>query len=261
MRRLTATTAALLLAAGVALAAPGAVRAQDNAAVAINTKDGGTVFRFAFNIARVGSDVVDNTNAAVAYASCTDCTTVAIAIQVVLVTGDPSVVSPENYAIAINQQCTLCETLASAYQFVFGTGDPVHFTAEGNQELAQIRREFQQLRKDADSLTAAQIQARVAALVDRLRVVLQNELVAAGDARRPEDDDDEDDDEPAQRSQPAPPPPATETETTPTQTDTTATQPPPATTETETTQTETTETETTATETTQTETTETTTTP
>ena len=260
MRRLTATTAALLLAAGVALAAPGAVRAQDNAAVAINTKDGGTVFRFAFNIARVGSDVVDNTNAAVAYASCTDCTTVAIAIQVVLVTGDPSVVSPENYAIAINQQCTLCETLASAYQFVFGTGGPVHFTAEGNQELAQIRREFQQLRKDADSLTAAQIQARVAALVDRLRVVLQNELVAAGDARRPEDDD-EDEDEAAQRSQPAPPPPATETETTPTQTDTTTTPPPPATTETETTQTETTETETTGTETTQTETTETTTTP
>ncbi len=193
MRRLIAIAASILVAGGVAVGAPGAARAQDNAAVAINTKDGGAIFRFAFKIARVGRDVVENTNAAIAYASCTDCQTVAIAIQVVLVTGDPSVVTPQNYAIAINQQCTLCETLASAYQFVFSTGGQVHFTAEGNKTIADLRREFHALKKEAEGLTIAEIQARVQGLVDRLKVVLDNELVPAGKSGEGDDEDEEED--------------------------------------------------------------------
>jgi hypothetical protein len=65
---------ALLLALLLPLAAPGQARAEDgggdNAAVAINTKDGSSLFKFAFSIKKVLGEVVDNTNAAVAYASC-----------------------------------------------------------------------------------------------------------------------------------------------------------------------------------------------
>ncbi|MDQ3823438.1 MAG: hypothetical protein M3321_09385, partial [Actinomycetota bacterium] len=182
MRRLAVALLTVLLVAGLAATRPADARAQDNTAIAINTKDGAALFKFAFSVSRVAGDVVDNGNAAVAFASCEDCQTVAIAIQVVLVTGDPEVVTPTNLALAFNVECTLCETLASAYQFVFGTGGPVHFTAEGNQALAELRREFHELRKEAPNLSIAQIQARVAALVDRLRVVLANELVPAGRA-------------------------------------------------------------------------------
>ena len=188
MRRLTITLLTLALAAGFSAAWPAPARADDNTAIAINTKDGSALFKFAFSVKRVAGDVVDNSNAAVAFASCESCQTVAIAIQIVLVTGDPSVVTPTNLALAYNFECTLCETMASAYQFVFGNGDNMRFTAEGRRLLAEIRQEFHDLRKESDGLTLAEIDARVKALVARIRGVLQSELVPAGN-KKPEEDD------------------------------------------------------------------------
>jgi putative peptide zinc metalloprotease protein len=150
----------------------------DTAAVAINTKDGTTIFRVAFMIFRNSGDVVDNTNAAVAWSSCEGCTTIAASFQVVLVTGDPSVASPENYAIAINFECTDCQTLASAYQFVQSTGGQVVFTPEGRLEIAEIRQDLYQLMRNAETMTIFEIQAELDALAARLAQVLANELVA-----------------------------------------------------------------------------------
>jgi putative peptide zinc metalloprotease protein len=225
MRRLTITLLTLLLAAGFAAARPADAPAQDNTAIAINTKDGSALFKFAFSVKKVAGDVVDNTNAAVAFASCENCQTVAIAIQIVLVTGDPSVVTPTNLALALNVECTLCETMASAYQFVFGNGDNMRFTAEGRRALAQIRQEFHDLRKESDQLSLAEIDARVKELVDRIRAVLQNELVPAGNAKR---DDEEDPDQ--ETTTTTEPPPTTTTPPT-TSEPTTTTEPAPTTTE------------------------------
>ena len=183
MRRLTITLLTLLLAAGFAATRPTDAHADDNVAIAINTKDGSALFKFAFSVKRVAGDVVDNTNAAVAFASCESCQTVAIAIQVVLVTGDPSVVTPTNLALAFNVECTLCETMASAYQFVFGNGENMRFTAEGRQALARLRQQFHDLRKEAEGLSLAEINARVEAIVAQLRTILRNELVPAGNAK------------------------------------------------------------------------------
>ena len=226
-RLLTCALAAAAFAFGPA-AAP--APAQDSAAVAINTKDDSSVFRFVFAVRHVMGDVVDQTNAAVAYASCENCQTVAIAFQVLLVYGDPSVVDPTNLAMAINYECTLCDTLASAYQFVFGFSGPVRFTAEGNRQIADIRRQLEQLRQ-AD-LSNPEIQAEVDGLADQLRQVLSTEVVAVGEspAAAP----------PAEtETTPSTTPPTTET--TPTTTETT----PPTTTETTPTTTETTPTTTT----------------
>ena len=189
MRRLTITLLTLALAAGFSAAWPAPARADDNTAIAINTKDGSALFKFAFSVKRVAGDVVDNGNAAVAFASCESCQTVAVAIQIVLVTGDPSVVTPTNLALAFNFECTLCETMASAYQFVFGNGDNLRFTAEGRRALAQLRQEFHDLRKESDGLSLAEIDARVRSLVDRIRTILATELVPAGQAREGRGDD------------------------------------------------------------------------
>jgi putative peptide zinc metalloprotease protein len=184
--------------ATVVLAAP-AVRAQetptpspvaggssaggDTAAVAINTKDGFDVFRLAFAVKRSMGDVVDTTNAAVAFASCADCQTVAVSIQVVLMMNDPSVVTPTNLAIAINQGCTLCETLASAYQVILTTDGPVHFTPDGYRELAAIRRELLEIRHAG--LSIEEIVARLDELMDRFLRVLSDEIVEAGPPSSP----------------------------------------------------------------------------
>lgn len=156
--------------------------AQDTA-VEINTKDGTSVFDLTFKIRRVAGDVVDSTNAAVAVASCEECQTVAIAIQVVLVTGDPSVVSPENLALALNVDCTLCETLASAYQIVLGTGGPVRFTTEGRERIKDIRKRLTELSKSDASIT--EVQAAVDALVTELKAVLAEELEPVGHPAEP----------------------------------------------------------------------------
>jgi putative peptide zinc metalloprotease protein len=175
MRRLASALSAVVL---LTVAAAPAYGQGDTTAVAVNTRDGADVFRLAFSIRRVMSETVDTSNAAVAVSSCTDCQTVAIAIQVALVFSDPDVVTPENLALAMNIECSLCDTLASAYQMVITTGGPVHLTEEGNRRIAEIRRKLLALR-DSD-LTGPELQAEVDGLYHELADVIATELVPAG---------------------------------------------------------------------------------
>jgi putative peptide zinc metalloprotease protein len=167
---------AVLTAPGAA--APARAQGGDTAAVAVNTSDSSSLFKFAFQVRRTMKDVVDNSNAAVAYASCTDCRTVAVSFQVLLVGGDPSTVTPTNLALAINQNCTSCDTAAFAYQFVLGEPGPLHFTAEGNQRIAALRKHLRDL--ETTVLTDDQLAAALDAASAELRDILANQVVAVG---------------------------------------------------------------------------------
>src|ERR671936_1332095 len=100
-RRIAILLATAFASAGLAGANPVIASAQggEDTAIAVNTKDGSTLIKVAFAIRHVMGDVVDQSNAAVAYASCTGCTTVAIAIEIVLIENNASVVTPTNVAI------------------------------------------------------------------------------------------------------------------------------------------------------------------
>jgi putative peptide zinc metalloprotease protein len=244
----------LLLTLAVVLGLPGHAAAGsdddgDNAAVAINTKDGSSLFEFAFSLTKVTGDVVDNENAAVAYASCENCRTTAIAIQIVLVVGSPSTVTPKNYAVSVNENCSLCQTFATAFQFVIGVEDAsVGLTRQGERELRQILREFKALKRE--EYTLEEFHAKTQALGARLRTVLKTQLVSK--RHRSDDDDDgarlDSERQSEETEQPAPPPAPPAEETTQTTTDpTTTTTTEPATTETQPTTTETTPPETTTT--------------
>lgn len=181
--RLLATLPKLLLAGVLAAALPAqAAFGQVNTAVAVNHKDGSSIFNFAFKVHREMNRVIDETNIAVAFASCEGCQTVAIAIQIVLVMSDPNVVAPENAAVALNVECSSCETFAGAYQYVFSTGGSVRLTAEGTREILAIRRAFFELARRAESgeLSLAEVQAEAEQLIGRLYSVVQNELVPTG---------------------------------------------------------------------------------
>ena len=119
-----------------------AATARTTSPSAVNQKDGSSVFDFAFEVRRVSSGVVDQTNAAVAYANCESCQTVAIAVQIVLVSGGADTITPTNVAIAINESCISCQTLALAYQFVFGTGRCSSSRRTGAKRLKEIQKEF-----------------------------------------------------------------------------------------------------------------------
>jgi putative peptide zinc metalloprotease protein len=149
-----------------------------NLAGAVNTKDGKTVYAIRLKIVQTAADTVDSTNAAAAVASCTDCTTVAIAFEGVLVAGDPSTFDPTNLALAYNVNCSGCTTVAEAYQSVVQTSTRVRITGAGRQEIAAVRRELNGLR--TQDLPYAEIVARVAALEARFAAVLRNEVVPVG---------------------------------------------------------------------------------
>jgi putative peptide zinc metalloprotease protein len=168
--------AALAVPAGTGAAIALADNGGNTSAVAINTKDGSSVFRLMFQIRQVSGSVVDNQNAAVAYSSCTSCQTVAISIQVLLISSDPTVFTPTNEAIAINQTCDMCDTLAAAYQFAVGLDTQLKFTADGRQQIADIRHQLEMLRNSG--LTGPEIDAQVNTLMTQLANVLQTQLIA-----------------------------------------------------------------------------------
>lgn len=185
MRRLAyiAIGAALLAAAAFAaialLDSPSAAQAGDGTAVvSVNTNDGKTVFKVKLTIVRENGDVVDASNVAVAYASCTDCMTATVSFQAVLVTGDPSVVDPSNMAIAVNDGCSGCRTLADAVQYVMSTGGQVRFTQAARQELNDIRKSLHDLRKS--DLSLDELKSQLDELSARFATVLASGLVIVG---------------------------------------------------------------------------------
>jgi putative peptide zinc metalloprotease protein len=174
MRRRLITFAAVA-AAGLALAGAPA-QAGDTTAVAINQKDNSTLVDIVFKVVKVvnGNDVTAS-NAAAAVASCDSCQTMAVAIQIVLASGSPTVVIPENLAIAMNIDCNLCKTLADAYQYVYAGETRLTFTPEGKDRIKEIQKQLHDLEKSG--LPVDQIQAQVEDLTAQLQQILNTELV------------------------------------------------------------------------------------
>lgn len=155
---------------------PGA--STDNVAAAVNTTDGRTVYAVSLKIVQTDADAIDATNAAVAVASCADCQTVAIALEGVLVIGDPTNFEPTNIALAINSGCTSCQTLASAYQYIVQNDTRVRISGAGRREIADVRAGLQSLRHSGLDIFA--IQAAVDEYAARLLHVLHNEVYPIG---------------------------------------------------------------------------------
>jgi len=173
---------ALVLSLAPASSATAGAAGGANQAEAINEKDGSSVFDLAFEVRRVSSGVVDQTNSAVAYSSCESCQTVAIAFQIVLVSGSPDTVTPTNLAVALNEECTTCQTIALAYQFVFGTGEPLEFTKEGRERLKEIRKGLDALGEEG--LTPDEIRTGAQQLADEVKLLLSTGLAPS----EPDDD-------------------------------------------------------------------------
>jgi putative peptide zinc metalloprotease protein len=140
---------------------------DNNVAAAVNTKDGKTVYAFKLKIVQVAGDTVDATNAAAAVNSgCTDCSTVAVAFEGVVVIGSPTSFTPTNLALAANIDCSGCTAFADAYQQVVQTSTRVRVTKEGRKQIAAIRKD--------------QFRARVAADEQAFATVLNTQLVPVG---------------------------------------------------------------------------------
>jgi putative peptide zinc metalloprotease protein len=89
-----------------------------------NNENGRFKARASIRLDRIESDDVKPVNTAFAQSSCTDCQTIAVALQVAIYRRGASVVQPENIAVAANVGCTRCVTIARAIQFAIPVDDP-----------------------------------------------------------------------------------------------------------------------------------------
>ncbi len=152
----------------------------NNEVVVLNTTDGRFANRAGFGIAHVTGDSAENQNAAAATSSCTDCRTVAVAVQIVLIQRtDASNISPRNLAVAINNGCIRCDTFAAAYQYVITTDGLVRFTPAGQQRLRDLENQIRVLAA-TDGVPFPELEAQIDARVEQMWAVVDSELVKVG---------------------------------------------------------------------------------
>jgi putative peptide zinc metalloprotease protein len=132
-----------------------------NQALAVNTRDGSTQYDIAFALVWADGSSVTNTNAAYAFASCRQCTTVAIAFQVVLITGSARVVIPQNISGALNYSCVQCLTYALAQQLILTV--PGNLTPQERQRLDALWSQISSFATTIKNLPLDQIRTRLLA--------------------------------------------------------------------------------------------------
>jgi hypothetical protein len=168
-----------LLPVAGAQSAPDERRKKDNVATAINEVDASHASAFAWEISKQRGGVVDHLNHAFARASCVDCGASAIAFQIVLVSGSPTTVVPQNLSEAYNVECTGCVAVAEARQFVRVLEAPTKFTDAGRAVLNDVRDTLRAL--EPATLTVAELHEIVEQQEARVEHVLDNELVLKSD--------------------------------------------------------------------------------
>jgi hypothetical protein len=121
----------------------------------------------------INSPTVAPGNLAYAYASCVDCQTFAIALQINLIPRNANYVAPENAAVAVNVECTRCYTVARAIQYTYSVDDPNQVPQEVRDLINEMDRELKSMRNSRD-LTAAEAEERINAVIERFRTLAES---------------------------------------------------------------------------------------
>jgi hypothetical protein len=125
----------------------------------VNKKDGGFLARSAVSLHRTSTGKVQPKNIAVAEGQCTDCVTMAIALQVFIYQRGAPDIQPQNIALAVNNACTRCVTIARAIQYVIPVDDPSAVPSDVRELLKDMENE---LRYFAQVKTVSELDANEA---------------------------------------------------------------------------------------------------
>lgn len=143
-----------------------AVGGPSNIVIAVNHTDGRLAIRSNVQLAREPGPIAAPKNLALATASCADCQTIAVAIQLDFATFDAHYVAPQNAAVATNEACTHCTTVALAYQVFLQVDDPNATAAGIADDIRSLDAELRAISTDPN-ITLADAEARIASAVDR----------------------------------------------------------------------------------------------
>jgi len=149
---------------------PGAPGAGDNQALAVNTTDGSTLYDVAFALVWADGSAVTNSNEAYAFASCAGCKTVAVAFQVVLITGDAHVAIPQNISGAVNYSCAQCVTYALAQQLVLTV--PAELDPTTRQRIEALWQQIARFSATIETLPLDEVRSRLLAYQNQIRALV-----------------------------------------------------------------------------------------
>ncbi|MDQ1663179.1 MAG: putative peptide zinc metalloprotease protein, partial [Blastococcus sp.] len=152
----------------------------DNQALAVNTTDGSVKYDVSFSLVWADGSTALNKNEAYAFASCTDCRTVAVAFQVVLVAGQVDVVVPQNLSGALNYACVRCVTQALATQLVVSL--PGALTDAQNAQLAAVWKELQAFGAHIQDVPLSELQSRLSGFEQQILGIVAPGAAGSGTA-------------------------------------------------------------------------------
>jgi hypothetical protein len=130
-----------------------------------NRVDARFLLRGRVDLTHVDGPNASPTNRAEALASCTDCQTFAVALQIALIRTDATTIAPDNEAVAVNVQCVRCFTSARAIQDVIQVDDPEQALPERHSQLAQALEGELRAIQQTPGITPAEANARIDAVV------------------------------------------------------------------------------------------------
>jgi hypothetical protein len=198
-RTLTALLAALAATAGALAPSAGAEdtwTGPDQVIWAQTTGAGSSDLLSGVQVGSYKGDELRSANVARADSTdCTDCRTVAVAVQAVLVKGSPHTSAPTNAALAINENCVSCTTYAFAYQYVVSTDDRVILTRRGRRQVDALREKIDNAAHS--DLALDDLNVRLRELAHDFRVAIDADL-----ARQDEDIEDREIDRDSDLEQP-----------------------------------------------------------
>ena len=151
----------------------------------MNTVDGSVRYDVSFALVWADEDTALNRNEAYALAGCRDCTTVAVAFQVVLLVGSVDVVVPENIAAAVNYACVECVTYALATQLVVSLPGPL--SDDGTRQLAAIWADLQAFGEQIEGLPLAELRGRLTQFEQRILTVVRQDSATQDSATQDSD--------------------------------------------------------------------------
>jgi hypothetical protein len=143
-----------------------AVGGPSNIVMAVNNTDGLLAIRSNVQVMQEPGKIAAPQNFAFATASCVDCQTIAVALQLNFASTGARFISPQNVAVASNASCTGCTTIALAYQVFFTVDDPTT-TPDGVREVMRdLDAELLAVSTDPN-ITVGDAETRIAAVIER----------------------------------------------------------------------------------------------
>jgi hypothetical protein len=138
-----------------------------NLVIVHNCTDNRLRVRAAIQLNTIPGHVVKPLNEAYAEGSCMACQTLAIALQIDLYSADHAGdVEPQNYAIAINTGCTDCVTVARAVQYVQPEENPNDVSRDISDAADDLSDELTSIQEDP-SITLPEAESRLNAVLTR----------------------------------------------------------------------------------------------